>query len=131
MLIAAGIIILVLLLVLILKSNFLPGNIMAVVPLIVAILFGLGFENTLEMAHNGILDVAAIVVLFIFASIFFGVVSDAGMFDPIIKGLMKSKWIGKSIFSVVCIAGIIAMVAHIDGQGVTTLIVTVAYAHRL
>ncbi|MDR2375767.1 MAG: hypothetical protein LBD96_04930 [Treponema sp.] len=65
MLIAAGIIILVLLLVLILKSNFMPGNIMALVPLIIAPIFGLGFTDTLKMAHMGIMDVSAVVVLFI------------------------------------------------------------------
>lgn len=125
MLVAAGIIILVLLLILILKSNFLPGNIMALVPLVIAPVFGLGFTDTLKMAHLGIMDVSAVVVLFIFASIYFGVMSDAGMFEPLIGGLMRIKWIGKSVFSVVCLAAIISMVAHIDGQGLTTLIVTV------
>ncbi|MDR0589569.1 MAG: hypothetical protein LBG25_03380 [Spirochaetaceae bacterium] len=125
MLIAAGIIILVLLLVLILKSNFLPGNIMAIVPLVIAIIFGLGFENTLEMAHLGIVDVAPIIILFTFAAIYFGVVSDAGMFEPLIKGLMRLKWFGKSVFSVVLIAGLVSIVAHLDGQGLTTLIITV------
>jgi CitMHS family citrate-Mg2+:H+ or citrate-Ca2+:H+ symporter len=125
MLVAAGIIILVLLLILILKSNFMPGNIMALVPLIIAPVFGIGFTETLKMGHLGILDVAPVVVLFIFASIYFGVMSDAGMFEPLIGGLMRIKWVGRSVFSVVCIAGFISMIAHIDGQGLTTLIVTV------
>ncbi|MDR3161766.1 MAG: hypothetical protein LBU28_09145 [Spirochaetaceae bacterium] len=125
MLIAAGIIILVLLLVLILKSNFMPGNIMALVPLIIAPIFGLGFTDTLKMAHLGIVDVSAVVVLFIFASIYFGVMSDAGMFEPLIGALMRIKWVGKSVFSVVLIAGLISIIAHLDGQGLTTLIVTV------
>ncbi|MDR1443860.1 MAG: hypothetical protein LBI94_03165, partial [Treponema sp.] len=100
MLITAGIIILVVLLVLILKSNFLPGNIMAIAPIVIALIFGLGFENTLEMAHLGIVDVSPIIILFIFAGLYFGIMSDAGMFEPIISRLMRVKWFGKSVFSV-------------------------------
>jgi CitMHS family citrate-Mg2+:H+ or citrate-Ca2+:H+ symporter len=125
MLVAAGIVILVLLLILILKSNFLPGNIMALVPLVIAPLVGLGFENTLKMAHLGIVDVSAVVVVFIFAALYFGVMSDAGMFEPLINRLMRIKWVGKSVFSVVCVAGFISMVADLDGQSLTTLLIMV------
>ncbi|MDR1100532.1 MAG: hypothetical protein LBL28_08640, partial [Treponema sp.] len=116
---------LVLLLILILKSNFLPGNIMALVPLVIAPLFGLGFENTLKMAHLGIVDVSPVVVLFVFAALYFGTMSDAGMFEPLINRLMRIKWVGKSVFSVVCVAGLISMVADLDGQSLTTLLIMV------
>jgi CitMHS family citrate-Mg2+:H+ or citrate-Ca2+:H+ symporter len=125
MLVAAGIIILALLLILILKSNFMPGNIMALVPRIIAPIFGLGFTETLKMGHLGIMDVSAVVVLFIFSSIYFGVMSDTGMFEPLIGGLMRVKWVGKSVFSVVFVTALIAMIAHTDGQSITTILVTV------
>jgi CitMHS family citrate-Mg2+:H+ or citrate-Ca2+:H+ symporter len=116
---------LAILVILLLKSNFLPGNVMALVPLIVALAIGTGFEKTLGVMHEGISDVLVIAALFIFASIYFGVMSDAGLFEPIINRLMKSKFIGKSVFSVVAVTAVIAMITHLDGQGLTTLMVTV------
>ncbi|MDR1971983.1 MAG: hypothetical protein LBQ46_08680 [Treponema sp.] len=125
MLVAATILLLALILVLLLKSNFLPGNIMALAPLIIALVIGTGFENTMVFMHTGISDVLVIAALFIFASIYFGVMSDAGLFEPVINALMKSKIIGKSVFSVVAVTAVIAMITHLDGQGLTTLMVTV------
>lgn len=125
MLVAASIVLLALLLILILKSKFLPGNIMAVLPLAVALIIGTGFENSLIFAHTGIEDVMVVVALFMFASIYFGVMSDVGLFEPLIGRLMRIKGMGKTIFSVVAVTGFISIIAHLDGQGLTTLIVTV------
>jgi CitMHS family citrate-Mg2+:H+ or citrate-Ca2+:H+ symporter len=125
MLVITTIILLAALLILILHGKFLPGNIMAILPLAAALIIGTGFENTMLLAHEGIQEVSVIVVIFIFATIYFGVMSDAGLFEPLINRLMSFKWIGKSVFSVVATAALIAMAAHLDGQGITTLIVTV------
>ena len=125
MLVVASFILLILLLFLILKSNFLPGNIMALLSIATALIIGNGFSGTMGLAHSGMQAVAAVVMVFIFATIYFGVMSDAGLFEPIILRLMRIKWVGKSVFSVVAVASLIAMVAHLDGQGITTLIVTV------
>lgn len=123
MLVWGCIFILAIMMVLILKSNFMPGNIMAMIPLIVALIIGTGFENTMLFMHEGISDVLVIGALFILATIYFGTMSDAGLFDPIVKGLTKR--IGKSVFGVVAVTALIAVVSHLDGQGVTTLLVTV------
>jgi len=123
MLIWGCIFILAIMMVLILKSNFMPGNIMAMIPLIVALIIGTGFENTMLFMHEGISDVLVIAALFILATIYFGTMSDSGLFDPIVKGLTKR--IGKSVFGVVAVTALIALVSHLDGQGITTLLVTV------
>lgn len=123
MLVVAGVVILAILMVLILKSPFMPGNIMAMVPIIVALVIGTSFSDTMLLVHEGISDVLVIGALFIFATIYFGVMSDAGLFDPIIQGLMKRT--GNSIFGIVAVTALIAIVAHMDGQGITTLVVTV------
>jgi CitMHS family citrate-Mg2+:H+ or citrate-Ca2+:H+ symporter len=123
MLVLAGIVILALLLILILKSPMLPGNVMALVPLVVALCFGMGFGDTMLMMHEGISDILVVAALFMFATIFFGVMSDVGLFDPIIRFLMKR--VGNSVFGVVGVTALIALVGHIDGQGITTLIITV------
>lgn len=123
LLVLGGLLILAILMVLILKSQFMPGNIMALVPMVVALAIGSGFENTMLAMHTGISDVLVIAALFILATIYFGVMSDAGLFEPIVAFLTKR--IGKSVFGVVLVTALIAMVSHLDGQGITTLIVTV------
>ncbi len=122
MLVFASVILLLLLIVLVIKSPFLPGNIMAVLPIIVALAIGSGLEATMMSVHEGISDVLVIAALFITATIFFGVVSDAGMFDPIINGLMKT--VGKSVFSIVGLAAVITLIAALDGQGIAALLIT-------
>ncbi len=123
MLILGCILILAIVMVLILKSNFMPGNIMAIIPLIVALIIGTGFEDTMLFMHEGISDVLVIAALFILATIYFSTMSDAGLFEPIVRGL--TKLVGKSVFGVVAITALIALASHLDGQGVTTLMVTV------
>lgn len=122
MLLFASVILILLLIVLVIKSPFLPGNIMAVLPIIVALAIGSGLEATMMSVHEGISDVLVIAALFITATIFFGIVSDAGMFDPIINGLMKT--VGKSVFSIVALAAAITLIAALDGQGVAALLIT-------
>ena len=121
MLLYAAIFILVVIILLILKSKFLPGNIMALVPIAVALLIGTSFEDTMLNVHQGISDVLVIAALFILATIFFGVMSDAGLFDPIINILMKKA--GKSVVGIVMISAVITCVASLDGQGVAALLI--------
>ncbi len=123
MLVFGGLLIICIMMVLILKSSFMPGNVLAMVPLVIALAIGTGFSETMLFMHEGISDVLVIAALFILATLYFGTISDAGLFDPIISVLTKK--IGKTVFSVVAITGLIGMVAHLDGQGITTLLITV------
>ena len=123
MLLVTGIILLVLLIVFILKSQFMPGNILLLLPMIAALLIGTGVSDTLKFTHLGITSVLPIAALFVFAIIYFGIMSDAGLFDPIIGFLTKK--VKNSVFSVLVITACITIVSHLDGQGVTTLLVTV------
>jgi CitMHS family citrate-Mg2+:H+ or citrate-Ca2+:H+ symporter len=125
MLVITAVVMLVFLLLLILKGNFLPGNIMALVPIAASLIIGTGFTTTMRLAHAGIKNVAPVVVMFIFAMIYFGVLSDAGMFEPIINRLMGVKAAGKSVFGVVAVTAVIAALVQLDGQGLATLIVIV------
>jgi CitMHS family citrate-Mg2+:H+ or citrate-Ca2+:H+ symporter len=125
MLVMATVFLLAVLLVLILKSNFLPGNIMALLPIAVALIIGTGFSSTMEFVHEGISDVLVIAALLIFATIYFGVMADAGLFEPIINRMLRHRFIGKSVFSVTAITALIAVITSLDGQGISALMITV------
>ena len=125
MLVLTAVVMLLILLLLILKSKFLPGNIMALVPIAASLATGNGVMQTMRLAHAGIEGVAPVMVMFIFAMIYFGILSDAGMFEPVINRLLRVKAAGKSVFSVAAITAVIAAVIQLDGQGVTTLVIVV------
>ena len=92
------------------------------VPMAGALIMGFGLE-TGKFIVAGIGSIAPIAVMFIFAILFFGVISDAGMFDPIIDFILKTAK-GDPIRVVVGNA-VLAMIIHLDGSGAVTFLITV------
>jgi len=82
--------------------------------------FGL---KTADFALEGIKSIAPVATMFVFAIIFFGVLTDAGMFDPIIGVILRA--VGNSAPRIAVGAALLAMVAHLDGSGATTFLITV------
>lgn len=72
---------------------------------------------------NGIKSTMSNATLFIFSIVYFGLMSDAGMFDPIIKGL--TKFAGKSPVLIYVTTALIALVSQADGATATTYLVTI------
>ena len=83
MLFRAGISIIVVLLALIITKRMSALTALIIVPVAGALVAGFGMQ-TLNFGLAGIEAIAPIVAMFIFAILFFGVLTDAGMFDPII-----------------------------------------------
>ncbi len=81
------------------------------------------FEEIGEMVNKGLGSVWKTAVLFIFSTSYFGIMNDAGMFDPIVDGLVK-RANGNVIFVTVASA-IVAVLGHLDGATATTVLVTV------
>lgn len=92
------------------------------VPLVASLLMGFGLD-TGKFIVDGIKSISPIAVMFIFAILFFGIVSDAGMFDPIINYIIKAAK-GDPVRVVVGNA-ILAMIIHLDGSGAVTFIITI------
>lgn len=61
--------------------------------------------------------------LFIFSITFFCVLSDTGLFDRLISGLAKKA--GNNVTMVCMLTTLIAMVAHLDGSGASTFLITI------
>ena len=81
-------------------------------PIAGALIGGFGFE-TFDFAISGIRSVAPIVGLFIFAILFFGVMRDAGLFDPAID--MVFRFAGHHPERITLGTALLATVAHLDG----------------
>ena len=91
-----------------------------------AILVATGAFTLDEMAgfiKDGVKGVHGTAILFIFSVLFFGVMTDAGMFDKIIGALMKK--VGNNVVGVALMTCIIAIIGHLDGGGASTFLITI------
>lgn len=95
---------------------------LVVVPVAGALVAGFGLE-TANFAITGIKAIAPVVAMFVFAIIFFGVLTDAGMFDPIINIILRTA--GNDPRKIAMGAALLAMIVHLDGSGAVTFLVAV------
>ncbi len=71
---------------------------------------------------SGVGSVAATTVMFMFAMIFFNSMMDAGAFDPIINAAVK--FAGTNPVKITVATVLIAIIGHLDGNGITTTLIT-------
>ncbi len=117
-----GILIIAALLALILSKKMSALNALILVPIVGALLGGFGLE-TFAFAIAGIKNIAPVVAMFIFAILFFSVLTDAGLFDPIITGVLRKAGGNPILINVG--AAVLAMSVHFDGSGATTFLITI------
>ena len=96
---------------------------MTLVPVVGALVCGFGLGEISDFFSEGLSSVINVVVMFIFAIIFFGILQDVGLFTPVIRALIKATR-GK-IMAVTLGTAAIGVVAHLDGSGSTTFLITI------
>jgi len=75
------------------------------------------------MIKTGFNSTGPTAALFVFSVLYFGIMTDAGMFDVIIGKLMKL--VGDNVVGVTLVTAIIALVGHLDGGGASTFCIVV------
>ena len=93
-----------------------------VVPIVFGLLGGFGVEIG-EMAIEGMMTLAPTVVALVFAVLYFSIMIDAGLFDPLVNRALafaKGDPLRVTIATVT-----VASVISLDGDGATTAIVTI------
>lgn len=122
MLALLGLLTIVLLLVLVMSKRMSPVAALVLVPTVAA-LFG-GFTTEIfGFISEGIKAIAPTAVMFIFAILFFGILMDAGTFQPLINRLLRAA--GNDPARITLVTAILAMIVHLDGSGAVTFLVTV------
>lgn len=76
-----------------------------------------------DMISSGLGSVSATGVMFIFSILFFGVLTDAGTFRPIIKGILSV--IKVDPVKIALGTAVLAMIVHLDGSGAVTFLICV------
>ncbi|MCD8123245.1 MAG: citrate:proton symporter [Clostridiales bacterium] len=118
-----GFLMIVLIVALLLKGKMSPIVVLSLIPTIAALILGHGPIEVAGFIKDGIGTTTSNGILFIFSVIYFGVMSDTGMFDVIVNFLVKRA--GNSVIAVTVATAIIATVAHLDGTTATTVLITI------
>lgn len=118
-----GILIILTIVVLLIWNKTSPVIIMIILPVVGALIAGFGFAEIGVFFEDGIAQVMNVVVMFIFAIIFFGIMQDAGLFEPMINKMIDLS--GGNVVKVAVATVLIAMIAHLDGSGASTFLITI------
>ncbi|WP_318308052.1 CitMHS family transporter [Flagellimonas crocea] len=117
-----SLLIIIVLLTLILTKKMSAMAALILVPTIGALISGYGWE-TFDFALTGIKNIAPVVAMFVFAILFFGILTDAGMFNPIINTILR--WVGTNPTLIAVGTALLAMTVHFDGSGATTFLIVI------
>ena len=109
------------------KSKTQPAIAFIVWPTILALILVIGgrhsFDDIAAMIKSGFSSTGPTAALFVFSVLYFGFMTDAGMFDVIIGKLMKL--VGDNVIGVAVVTCIIALVGHLDGGGASTFCIVI------
>ncbi len=112
----------VVLLVLILSKRASPLVALIAVPVMAALAGGFGLK-TGSFIVKGVEAIAPVAGMFIFAILFFGIMSDAGMLDPLIDRILSIA--GNRPTRIVLGTALLALLVHLDGSGAVTFLITI------
>jgi CitMHS family citrate-Mg2+:H+ or citrate-Ca2+:H+ symporter len=109
------------------KSKTLPSIAFIIFPMILAVVLVLGgyysWKNIAALIKSGFGSTGPTAALFVFSVLYFGIMTDAGMFDVIIGKLMKL--VKDNVIGVCVMTCIIALIGHLDGGGASTFCIVV------
>jgi len=94
-----------------------------IVPVIFALVGGFGPKETGEMILTGIKQVAPTGILLVFAVLYFAIMIDTGLFDPVIKRIIKLA--KGDPLKITLGTAILTMLVHLDGDGTATFMITI------
>src|ERR1044071_7293718 len=92
------------------------------VPILAALIGGFGL-GTSKFIVDGIKAIAPVAGMFVFAILYFGIMSDAGLMDPIIDRILRV--VASRPPRIVVGSALLALLIHLDGSGAVTFLITI------
>lgn len=123
MLSLVGLLTIAIIVLLLLSNKVTPMVALVLVPIVGALVTGFNFIEIGEFFNSGIQSVMSVALMFIFAILFFGILQDAGLFDPLINNIIKIT--RGNVISVTVGTVLIAAIVHLDGAGASTFLITI------
>lgn len=121
---AVGLGIILVMLVLLMTKKTSVHFTLVIVPCIGALVLGTGFKDLGTYMGEGLVKVANTGVMLMFAALFFSILFDAGLFDPLINRIIKAA--KGDPLKIMIGTAVIAMCAHLDGSGASTYLIVVS-----
>jgi CitMHS family citrate-Mg2+:H+ or citrate-Ca2+:H+ symporter len=106
----------------ILSRRVSPLVALIVVPIVAALIGGHGLAIA-DYVVDGIRTIAPVAGTVVFAILYFGIVTDAGLFDPVIRWLLKR--VGSRPAHVALGTAVLAALVHLDGSGAVTFLIVI------
>lgn len=110
--------------ILIMSKRLTPVVALTLIPIATALMLGAQPGEIGEMALEGIKALAPTGVMLMFAILYFGLMIDAGLFDPIVRRIVLL--VHGDPLKVVIGTAVLAAFVSLDGDGSTTYMITVA-----
>ncbi|GFZ95662.1 CitMHS family transporter [Nesterenkonia alkaliphila] len=123
MLTTVGLLTIVAVVALLISNRVSPLVILTLVPLTAALLAGYDFDEISEFFESGIGSVMSVAIMFVFAILYFGIMRDVGLFEPLVRFIVRVS--RGNVVAVAVGTVCLGAVAHLDGSGATTLLVTI------
>lgn len=123
MLVLYGLLIIGLFLVLIWSKRVSVMIALVMTPVLVAVIAGFSVADIGTFALSGIRQVAPTAVLLMFAVLYFSIMLDSGLFDPVIKTVLKL--VKGDPLKVVIGTALLTMLVHLDGDGTATFMIVI------
>src|SRR5699024_6618176 len=86
-----GLVTILLIVALLLHGKLIPVIPLVLIPIVAAFATGFNFAEIGEFFNEGISGVINVVIMFIFAILYFGIMQNAGLFDPLIRKMIDRK----------------------------------------
>jgi CitMHS family citrate-Mg2+:H+ or citrate-Ca2+:H+ symporter len=104
----------------ILSRRLSPLAALVLIPILTSIASGFGLRTSGFILH-GIEGMAGVIAMFLFAILFFGVLTEAGMMEPLVYWLLRV--IGKRPSKIVPGTLLLALLLHLDGSGAVVFLI--------
>ncbi|MGI5483624.1 CitMHS family transporter [Streptomyces lavendofoliae] len=115
-------------LVLIMMKKMSPIAALVLIPALFCVLVGQGARLG-DYVLEGVGNLAPTAAMLMFAIVYFGVMIDVGLFDPIVRGILR--FCKADPMRVVVGTAVLAAIVSLDGDGSTTFMITVSAMYPL
>ncbi|AZA52159.1 MULTISPECIES: CitMHS family transporter [Chryseobacterium] len=118
-----GFLMIIIFMVLIMNKKMTPLTALVIVPVVIALFAGFGPELG-DMMKNGVKEIALTGVMLIFAILYFSLMIDTGLFEPLVNIILKT--VGDNPIKTTIGTAVLTALVSLDGDGSSTYLIVVA-----
>lgn len=118
-----GFVLIIILMYVLIAEKMSPPMAFIILPLIAAILTGANIADISLYVSEGLGSILNTAVLFLFSISFFTLMSEQGLFDPLVDFVISK--VGNKITAIFLAVIAVAVVAHLDGSGASTYLIVI------